>query len=147
MRVAEALGRALAQVGVSAFFGLIGIGNFHLATAPQANGARFIAARHETGAVTMADAYSRAAGRLGVCTVHQGPGLTNALTGLTEAAKSRTPLLLLAAEATAPLSNFFIDEAGLAAVAGAIHRRLDRGDTAVAQLVDAVRIADANGWL
>ena len=35
---------------------------------------------------------------MAACTVHQGPGLTNATTGLTEAAKSRTPLLVLAAE-------------------------------------------------
>jgi len=113
VRVAEAIGRALAQLGVRDFFGLVGSGNFHLTNALQASGARFVAARHETGAVTMADAYARASGRLGVCTVHQGPGVTNALTGLTESAKSRTPLLLLAAEATSPHSNFFIDDRGL----------------------------------
>lgn len=143
MRVAEAVGRAVAQLGVRDFFGLVGSGNFHLANGLQAGGARFVAARHETGAVTMADAYARTCGRLGVCTVHQGPGLTNALTGLTEAAKSRTPLLLLAAEATAPLSNFFIDEAGLARVAGAVHRRLSAPGAAVAEVADAARIAVA----
>jgi acetolactate synthase I/II/III large subunit len=143
MRVAEAVGRALAQLGVRDFFGLVGSGNFHLANGLQASGARFIAARHETGAVTMADAYARASGRLGVCTVHQGPGVTNALTGLTEAAKSRTPLLLLAAEATAPLSNFFIDEAGLARVAGAVHRRLTGPEAAVEDVADAARMAIA----
>ena len=66
----------------------------------------------------MADAYARVSGEVGVLTVHQGPGLTNALTGLAEAAKSRTPLLVLAAEATAPTSNFYIDQAGLAAAVG-----------------------------
>ena len=141
MRVAEALGRAVAQLRVRDCFGLIGSGNFHLANAMQANGVRFIAARHETGAVTMADAYARASGRLGVCTVHQGPGVTNALTGLTEAAKSRTPLLLLAAEATAPLSNFFLDLERLAAGIGAVHRRLDDPATAVADLADAAQLA------
>jgi|SRR5579859_2808507 len=141
MRASEAVGRALAQLGVRDFFGLVGSGNFHLANALQAGGARFVAARHETGAVTMADAYARASGRLGVCTVHQGPGLTNALTGLTEAAKSRTPLLLLAAEATAPLSNFFIDEARLAEVAGAVHRRLTSPEAAVEEVAEAARIA------
>ena len=143
MRVAEAVGHALAQMGVRDFFGLVGSGNFHLANALRAGGARFVAARHETGAVTMADAYARASGRLGVCTVHQGPGVTNALTGLIEAAKSRTPLLILAAEATAPLSNFFIDEAGLAKVAGAVHRRLAVPEGAVEDVADAARIAVA----
>ncbi len=141
MRASEAIGRALAQLGVRDFFGLVGSGNFHVANALQAGGARFVAARHETGAVTMADAYARASGRLGVCTVHQGPGVTNALTGLTEAAKSRTPLLLLAAEATAPLSNFFIDEARLAEVAGAVHRRLASPEAAVEEVAEAARIA------
>lgn len=141
MRAAEAVGRALAQLGVQDFFGLVGSGNFHATNGLTAGGARFIAARHETGAVTMADAYCRASGRLGVCTVHQGPGLTNAMTGLTEAAKSRTPLLLLAAEATSPLSNFFVDAAGLAASVGAVHRRLSSPFTAVAETAEAARIA------
>ncbi|HEY6874894.1 MAG TPA: thiamine pyrophosphate-binding protein, partial [Candidatus Dormibacteraeota bacterium] len=141
MRAAEAAGRALGQLGVRDFFGLVGSGNFHLTNALIASGARFVAARHETGAVTMADGYARASGRLGVCTVHQGPGLTNALTGLTEAAKSRTPLLLLAAEATAPQSNFFIDEAAVAAAAGAVHMRLTSPATSVAEIDEAVRVA------
>jgi acetolactate synthase I/II/III large subunit len=141
LRVAEAIARALRQLGVRDFFGLVGSGNFHLTNALQASGARFVAARHETGAVTMADAYARASGRLGVCTVHQGPGVTNALTGLTESAKSRTPLVLLAAEATSRLSNFFIDEAVVAAAAGAVHRRISAPEVAVAEIVDAVQVA------
>ena len=141
MRVAEAIGRAVAQLGGRDCFGLVGSGNFHLGNAMTASGMRFIAARHETGAVTMADAYARASGRLGVCTVHQGPGLTNALTGLTEAAKSRTPVLLLAAEATSPLSNFFIDESAVAQAAGAIHRRVTSPESAVAEIAAAAEIA------
>ena len=141
MRVAEALGRAVAQLGVRDCFGLVGSGNFHLVNAMSAAGVRFVAARQETGAATMADAYARASGRLGVCTVHQGPGVTNAMTGLTEAAKSRTPLLLLAAEATAPLSNFYLDVERLAAGAGASHRRLTTPALAVDELVVAARMA------
>ena len=60
----------------------------------------------------MADGYARATGKVGVCTVHHGPGLTNALTSLTEARKSSTPLLLItAAVAEAdPWSSFWIDQ-------------------------------------
>ena len=141
MRVAEALGRAAAQLGVRDCFGLVGSGNFHLANAMRANGVRFVPARHETGAVTMADAYARTSGRLGVATVHQGPGVTNAMTGLTEAAKSRTPLLLFAAETTAPLSNFFIDVERIATGTGAVHRRLTSPATAVGELGDAAQMA------
>ena len=141
MRVADALGAAVAQLGVRDCFGLVGSGNFHLVNAMGAAGVRFIAARHETGAVTMADAYARASDRLGVSTVHQGPGLTNALTGLTEAAKARTPLLLLAAEASAPLSNFFLDVESVARAAGAEHRRLRAPAGAVDELGEAARLA------
>ena len=95
----QAMGEALSGLGVQHAFGLVGSGNFHLVNAMVESGTRFVAARQETGAMTMADAYARASRRLGVCSVHQGPGFTNAITGLAEAAKSRTPVLLIAAEA------------------------------------------------
>src|SRR6185312_12830218 len=106
-----------------------------------AAGARFVAARHEGGAAVMADAYARVSGEVGVLTVHQGPGLTNALTGLTEAAKSRTPLLLLAAEATAPASNFYIDQAALAAAIGVIPDRVTAASSVRNDLRRAYRTA------
>ncbi len=107
---------------------------------PQ-HGARFVPARHEGGAAVMADAYARVSGELGVLTVHQGPGLTNALTGLTEAAKSRTPLLVLAAEATQPTSNFYIDQAGLAAAVGVLPDRVTAASTVANDLRRAYRTA------
>jgi thiamine pyrophosphate-dependent acetolactate synthase large subunit-like protein len=63
------------------------------------------------------------------------------LTGLTEAAKSRTPLLLLAAEATAARSNFFIDVSGLAKASGAVHLRLSSAPAAVGDTIEAARMA------
>ena len=66
MRVAEAVGQALAGLGVRQAFGLIGSGNFAVSNALVAAGARFVAARHEGGAITMADAYARTSGRVGV---------------------------------------------------------------------------------
>lgn len=45
----------------------------------------------------MADGYARVSGKLGVCTVHQGPGVTNTLTALTEAVKGRQSVLVLGA--------------------------------------------------
>lgn len=140
MKVYQAVGQALAETGTDHVFGLLGSGNFAIANALVSSGARFFATRHETAAVTMADAFSRVSGKLGVCTVHQGPGLTNATTGLAEAAKSRTPLLLLAAETAAPSihSNFRIDQAGLVRSVDAICERLYDPRTAVA---DALRAA------
>jgi thiamine pyrophosphate-dependent acetolactate synthase large subunit-like protein len=75
--------------------------------------------------------------------VHQGPGLTNALTGIAEAAKSRTPLLVLAAETAgaAVRSNFRVDQAALAAAVGAVPERLHSPASALADLARAWRTA------
>ncbi|MEO3861748.1 thiamine pyrophosphate-binding protein [Acrocarpospora sp. B8E8] len=140
VNVAGAIGATLVRLGVRTAFGVVGSGNFHVTNALVDGGARFVAARHEGGAVTMADAYARMSGEVGVVTVHQGPGLTNALTGLTEAAKSRTPLLLLAGEVTSPRSNFYVDQAALATAVGALTIRISAG-TAVEDTVRAYRIA------
>jgi thiamine pyrophosphate-dependent acetolactate synthase large subunit-like protein len=140
--VAGWIGTALARdAGVKTVFGVVGSGNFHLTNAFTEHGARFFPARHEGGAAVMADAYARVSGELGVLTVHQGPGLTNALTGLAEAAKSRTPLLVLAAEATQPTSNFYVDQAGLAAAIGVLPDRVTAASTVVNDLRRAYRTA------
>ncbi|MFJ9538891.1 thiamine pyrophosphate-binding protein [Streptomyces sp. NPDC101225] len=141
MKVAEAVGRALAASGIGHVFGVVGSGNFHVTNAMVAAGARFVAARHEGGAATMADAYARTSGAPAALSVHQGPGLTNALTGITEAAKSRTPLLVLAAEATAQHSNFRIDQALAVHAVGAVSARLTTAHDAVDQALAALRRA------
>jgi thiamine pyrophosphate-dependent acetolactate synthase large subunit-like protein len=137
VNVAEAVGRLLTRSGVDTVFGVVGSGNFHVTNALVADGARFIAARHEGGAATMADAYARLHGGVGVLSVHQGPGLTNALTGITEAAKSRTPLLILAAEATSERSNFWIDQSALAEAVGAVSARVHSAETVVHDVTQA----------
>ena len=119
MRLAEAVGRTLAGYGVREVFGVVGSGNFHATNALVAAGARFVAAAHEGGAASMADGFARVSGRLPVLSVHQGPGVTNALTGLAEAAKSRTPLLVLAPEAASARSNFVLDLPAAARAIGA----------------------------
>ncbi|HEY8641841.1 MAG TPA: thiamine pyrophosphate-binding protein, partial [Candidatus Dormibacteraeota bacterium] len=100
-------------------------------------------ARHESGAVTAADAYARLTGRVGLATVHQGPGLTNAVTGLAEAAKSRTPLLVMAGDTAAGAihSNFRMDQGGLAESVGALSEALGSAETAVEDVVRAWRRA------
>ena len=143
MLVAEAVGRALAGMGVDTVFGLMGSGNLAVTNAMRDAGARCITARHETGAVCMADGYGRVSGRLAACSVHQGPGLTNAMTGLTEAAKSRTPLLVLAADmpGAAVRSNFRIDQVGLVEAVGATAERVHGPASAMADVARAVRRA------
>ena len=134
---ATVVGRTLAELGVRQVFGVVGSGNFHVTNALVDGGARFVAARHENGAATMADAYARMSGTVAALSVHQGCGLTNALTGITEAAKSRTPLVVLAAEATSPSSNFYVDQRAIAAAVGAIPRRLTSPEAAAAEAAAA----------
>jgi thiamine pyrophosphate-dependent acetolactate synthase large subunit-like protein len=143
MRVAEAVGRALPELGVDVVFGLMGSGNLTVTNAMRDAGARFYAARHEGGAICMADGYGRVSGRIAACSVHQGPGLTNTMTGLTEAAKSRTPLLVLAPEtpSAALRSNFRIDQVGLVESVGATAERVHGPDTALRDVARAVRRA------
>ena len=141
MIVAEAAGRLLAAAGVRVVFGVVGSGNFHVTNALLRHGARFVAARHEGGAATMADAYARMSGQVGVVSVHQGPGLTNAITGIAEAAKSRTPLIVLAGEATDPRSNFAVDQDALVRAVGGVSLRLTDPDAAGRQTLEAIRLA------
>jgi acetolactate synthase I/II/III large subunit len=141
--VADVVGRTLAGLGVGHCFGVVGSGNFRVTNALRAGGVGFTATRHEGGAATMADAYARMSGEVGLLSVHQGCGLTNAATGICEAAKSRTPLVVLAAEAAgaAVTSNFAMDQPGFARSVGAVAERVHSGRTAVADTVRAYRTA------
>jgi thiamine pyrophosphate-dependent acetolactate synthase large subunit-like protein len=141
MTAARAVGTVLAGLGVDHVFGVVGSGNFHVTNALIAAGVRFVPARHEGGAATMADAYARMSGTVAALTVHQGCGLTNAMTGIAEAAKSRTPLLALAADVTEKRSNFYVDQDRLAESVGAIALRADSADNAAALAARAFHLA------
>ena len=130
--VADVVGVTIAAQGVEDAFGILGSGNLVVTNALVRHGAQFHHARHEMSATCMADGYARVTGRVGVVSVHQGPGLTNTMTGLAEAAKSRTPVLVLAGEtpAAALTSNFRIDQHGLVESVGAIADRVHSPKTA-----------------
>jgi len=141
--VAERVGRALAQEGLSQVFGVVGSGNFAVTNALRAHGASYVAARHETGATVMADVHARTTGEVAAVSLHQGCGYSNAVTGIAEAAKSHTPLLVLTAEtpASQPLANFAVDQEALARAVGADFVRLSSSRTAAADAVAAYRRA------
>src|SRR5215470_7160172 len=124
--VAAVIAGDLAALGARRCFGLLGTANFKISHALAEAGVELISARHEGNAVSMADAYAKASGELTLVSVHSGPGLTNALTGIGEAAKSRTPLLVLAGDVPtgAIKSNFYIDQTELARSVGAVSERI-----------------------
>ena len=86
---------------------------------------------------------ARVTGRVGLCTVHQGPGVTNTLTGLAEAVKNRTPLVLLAGDTPvmAPGGNLDIDQDALARAVGAGVQRIRGPQTTTEDVAGAVRRA------
>jgi thiamine pyrophosphate-dependent acetolactate synthase large subunit-like protein len=141
--VAGVVGSVLADLGVGHVFGVVGSGNFHVTNALRAKGVPFTAARHEGGAAAMADGYSRLARRPAALSVHQGCGLTNAMTGIAEAAKSRTPMIILTGDTAgaAVNSNFRIDQDALAVSVGAVPERVYGPSSAVADVVRAYKTA------
>jgi acetolactate synthase I/II/III large subunit len=143
-KLATTVGQALAGEGVRAAFGVVGNGNFLAVAGLMAGGARYVAARHEGGAVAMADAYYRATGDVAVCTTTYGPGLTNTATGLAEAVKHRSGVLLLSGDQPAggprPID---IDQAAFAAALGA--RTVRIADPATARGTAARALGLARG--
>ncbi len=141
--VASVIAGDLAGYGARRCFGLLGTANFKVSHALVENGVELIAARHEGNAAAMADAYAKATGELTLVSVHSGPGLTNALTGIAEAAKSRTPLVVLAGDVPngAVKNNFYIEQADMVRAVGAVPERLYSVDSAREDTLRAVATA------
>src|SRR5262249_14086629 len=59
---------------------------------------RHILVRHEQSAALMAAGYARTTGKVGVCCVTTGPGVTNASTGLAVAQGDSVPVLLISSQ-------------------------------------------------
>lgn len=145
VKVYEAIAETLSRLGVDTAFGLVGSGNFGLIDhITRQCGVAYHASRHEAGAVAMADGYARVSGKLGLCAVHQGPGVTNTLTALSEAVKARTSLLLLPGDTatTALYQNLDVDQAAVVSSVGAGVERIRGANTAVEDIVRAVRRAE-----
>jgi thiamine pyrophosphate-dependent acetolactate synthase large subunit-like protein len=138
--VAAVIAKDLVALGARRCFGLLGTANFRISHALVEAGVELISARHEGNAATMADAYAKATGELTLVSVHSGPGLTNAITGIGEAAKSRTPLLVLAGDVPtgAVRSNFYIEQAELVRSVGAVSECLHTPASARADTLRAV---------
>ena len=140
MRVYEAIGETLKRLEVRATFGLMGDGNLRFMTyLAHELGMPYYAARHEGGAVAMADGYARVTGEVGVCSVTQGPGVTNALTALTEARKAGSPLLLLAGDSPMRFlrHNQDVDQTAIFNSVGVAVERVRSPDTVVTDVARA----------
>jgi acetolactate synthase I/II/III large subunit len=92
------LAEYLERLGVEVIFGLCGHTNIAFLDAIGKSRIRFVSARHEQVAAHAADGYARASGKVGVVLTHLGPGLTNATTGVANAALDSIPLVVIAGD-------------------------------------------------
>ena len=95
---AELFVRCLEAEGVSHIFGLPGEENEDMLFALEGSKVQFVSTRHEQGAAFMADVWGRVTGRAGVCLATLGPGATNLLTGLADAALDKSPVVAITAQ-------------------------------------------------
>ncbi len=88
----------LERLGVEVIFGLCGHTVIGFLDALSKSKIRFISTRHEQVAAHAADGYARASGKVGVLLTHLGPGLTNAATGVANAALDSIPMVVIAGD-------------------------------------------------
>lgn len=94
--VAEKIIEQLVAFGVDKVFGIPGDSNLPLLNAIRKNDKiNFVLTRHEETAAFIASAHGKITGKLGVCMSIAGPGATNLITGLMDAATDRSPVLAL----------------------------------------------------
>lgn len=97
--ISEQLVRDLERRGVEHVFGLCGHTNIAvLAALSKSTSITFVNTRHEQMAAHMADGYARAKKRTAVLLSHLGPGLTNAATGVANAALDGIPMVVIAGD-------------------------------------------------
>jgi acetolactate synthase I/II/III large subunit len=92
------LAEYLERIGVDVIFGLCGHTNIAFLDALGKSRIRFVSTRHEQIAAHAADGYARASGKTGVVLTHLGPGLTNATTGVANAALDSIPMVVIAGD-------------------------------------------------
>ncbi len=101
--VGHVIAAFLERCGVKAAFGVISIHNMPILDAIAERGAiRFVSARGEAGATSMADACARSTGMLGVCITSTGTAAGNAAGGMVEALTAGTPLLHITGQIETP---------------------------------------------
>ncbi|MEE8185974.1 MAG: thiamine pyrophosphate-binding protein, partial [Thermodesulfobacteriota bacterium] len=114
---AEIFVESLKKERVDTIFGFPGGAVLPIYDALFESSMRHILARHEQGAVHMADGYARATGRPGVVVVTSGPGATNTVTGIATAYMDSIPLLIFTGQVpTALIGNDAFQEADIVGI-------------------------------
>jgi tartronate-semialdehyde synthase len=96
MTAMDAAAKILESEGVKHIFGIPGAGILPFYRSLKDLGTiKHMIARHEEGAIHMADGYARAIGAVGVCVTTSGPGASNLVTGLYTAQVDSIPILAI----------------------------------------------------
>lgn len=88
----------LEERGIEHIFGLCGHTNIAVLSALENSKIKFVNVRHEQVAAHMADGYARVKKKSSVFLSHLGPGLTNAATGVANAALDSIPMVVIAGD-------------------------------------------------
>lgn len=96
--VSHQLVKYLEGRGIRHVFGLCGHTNIAVLSAMANSQVKFINVRHEQVAAHAADGYARVTGKASVLLTHLSPGLTNAATGVANAALDCTPMVVIAGD-------------------------------------------------
>jgi acetolactate synthase I/II/III large subunit len=96
--VSHQLVKYLEDRGVKHIFGLCGHTNIAVLSALENSTIDFINVRHEQIAAHAADGYARVTGKASVVMSHLGPGMTNAATGVANAALDCIPMVVIAGD-------------------------------------------------
>src|SRR5438477_4206471 len=96
--ISRQLVKYLETRGVEHVFGLCGHTNIAVLAAMEKSCIKFVNVRHEQIAAHMADGYARAKRQTAVVLSHLGPGLTNAATGVANAALDSVPMVVIAGD-------------------------------------------------
>ena len=91
MTSSEAFVEQLVAEGVTDIFGIVGSAYMDALDIFPPAGIRFLSVAHEQNAAHMADGYSRASHRHGVCIGQNGPGITNFVTAIAAAYWAHSP--------------------------------------------------------
>ncbi|XVQ13071.1 acetolactate synthase large subunit [Spirillospora sp. CA-255316] len=146
MTGAQALVRALENVGVDTVFGIPG-GAILPAYDPlfDSEKLRHILVRHEQGAGHAAQGYAMVTGKVGVCMATSGPGATNLVTPISDAYMDSVPMVAITGQvASKAIGTDAFQEADIAGITMPITKHnflVTRPDDIARTIVEAFHIA------
>lgn len=142
----HAAARVLRDAGVPWVAGVAGESFLPLLDGLRVEGIPYLSVAHESGAAFLGSAFGRATGRAALVAVTRGPGASNALIGVHEAAQANAPLVLLVGQIESAIrGRRALQEMEFDRVFGSVAKavfEVTRGDQVAPSLLAAIRKAE-----